>query len=188
MNHKLIIGLLGEKGGGKGTFTSVLKESLPDKTIESYRSRDILSDILNILNLPLTRDNFQTLAPLLRDNFRSDIITQAIAKKISQSEADIVIFDGVRWNSDVELIRTFPNNYLVYVTADPKIRYQRTKLRKEKAGEDQATFEQFLEEETAETERYIPIIGATADFKIINNGSLDEFKNQVSQILTKINE
>ena len=45
---KMVIGLIGENGSGKETFTNLLKGILPDKEIEKIGTGDILRDILDI--------------------------------------------------------------------------------------------------------------------------------------------
>jgi dephospho-CoA kinase len=113
-------------------------------------------------------------------------LSTASKNRIGSAKADIVLFDGVRWESDVKLVRSFRKNFLIYVTADPKVRYERTKARKQKVGEDLATFDQFLEDEKIATEIYIPEFGKSADFKIENNGTLDDLKSQITKIWLEI--
>jgi dephospho-CoA kinase len=72
------------------------------------------------------------------------------------------------------------------VTADLKLRYERTKMRKEKDGEEDATLEQFLEEEGRLTELSIHEIGRHAEFKLNNNGTAEELKKQTDEMMKKI--
>ena len=180
-NQKIIIGVVGEKGSGKGTFAKLLQEVLPQKTIEVIRSSDILKQTLQLWGLPETRGNLQRLTIMVEQAFGSGTLSHTVHEKLVNSQADIVIFDGVRWEVDVEMLRQFPQNFLVYITADPHIRHERTKVRGEKAGEENATFEQFMREEQALTEVLIPEIGLLADLTINNNGSTEDFKKQVEE-------
>lgn len=182
----MIIGLVGQKGGGKGTFTDLLKKAAPNKTISRIKSSDILLETLHTWGIPATRRNFQILASTMVADYGEGILTKAVHKRIAHDPSDIVIFDGVRWDSDVKMVREFPQSLIVYVTASPKIRYERTKTRKEKADEGDVTFEQFLEEEQMPTEIDIPRIGAKADFKIINDGTLEDFEKQVKEFYEKL--
>lgn len=175
---KIIIGLVGEKGSGKETFGNFLKELLPKKFIDRIHFSDILIETLDLWDVSKTRGNLQILAQHM-EKFGPGILSRAIKKRVENSKAKIVIIDGIRWESDLKMLRSFPKNLLVYITADLKIRYQRTKIRHEKAFEDAASFEQFFEEEKAKNEILIPKIGKSADRKIINNGSLEEFKINV---------
>ena len=78
------------------------------------------------------------------------------------------------------------NFFLVYVTADLKIRYERTKKRKEKDDEADATFEQFLEEEGRLTEVSIHEIGEKADYIVDNGGTWEALKAQVNKMMDEI--
>jgi dephospho-CoA kinase len=176
---KLFIGLVGEKGGGKDTFAETFKSLVNDFSIGRCRSSDILAQTLEKWSLPKTRHNLQHLAIVMDQGFGVGTLTAALKANILKMQEDIIIFDAVRWMSDVELARSFPLNFLVYITADSKIRYERTKARKEKVGEATTTYEQFLEDEKVSTETDIPVIGRAADATIINGNDLERFKAAV---------
>lgn len=176
----LLIGLVGEKGSGKETFGNLLMEIVKDKKIIRIRFSDILNYTLKLWDLDSTRENLQNLAIAMDGAYGAGTLSQAIAKQIKDSSADIVILDGIRWKSDVDLLKSFPKNILVYITADLDIRYHRLKLRREKKDEAKS-YEQFMREEKAQNELQIPQIGFGADVKIENNGSLEELKTQVQE-------
>ena len=176
---KLVVGLVGEKGGGKGKFTELIKELAKATTIKSVRFSDVLNDILKIISIAPSRENLQKLVLNLKNAYGPDILTNAVYNRVLNEKSDIVILDGIRWLTDEQMLRKFPNNVLVYITADAKIRYERTKIRGEKAGENEASFEQFQKEEQVETEIFIPQIGSRADVVIHNNGTMEGFENQV---------
>lgn len=187
---KIFIGLVGEKRGGKETFTKLFREILPDKNIASVRFSDVLYETLNLWSIPATRENLQKLAVIMKTNngFGEGALTKAIYERILRLDADIVIVDGVRWRTDVELIRKFPKNLLVYITADAKLRYKRQLKSSEKANEEHATFAQFMKEEQAENEILIPEIGKSADYKIENNSTLKDLKLKVIEFTKSLNE
>src|SRR3989344_2280533 len=174
----MIIGLVGEKGSGKDTFAKYLQE-ISDKSVAHTRFSDLLKQTLNLWDLPVTRANLQKLAQVL-ENFGTGTVAHGLEKQIQKSEADIIILDGIRWKPDIELLKKFPKYLLVYITADPKLRFERLKSRGEKDGEAAMSFEQFLEEEKAPNELLIPEIGSEADDKIQNNGPIEDFKKQVA--------
>lgn len=178
---ELVIGVVGEKRSGKETFVKLLQEIAQDKKIKHSRFSDILFETLSFWNIPSTRQNLQKLAVIMDQGYGAGTLTRAVEQRIARERADIIILDGVRWQTDIEMVRRFPNNLLVYITAEPIVRYERTKTIKEKAGEDSTTFEQFIAEEQAPNETQIPIIGNGANFKIANNGSLEEFRKKVEE-------
>ena len=179
-----IIGLVGEKGSGKDTFAKYLTE-ISDKKIAHIRFSDLLKQTLKLWDIEPSRANLQKLAQLLED-FGSGTVAHGLEKQIESTEADIIILDGIRWKPDVELLRKFPDHKLVYITADPKLRFERLKNRGEKTGESEMSYDQFLEEEKAPNELLIPEIGANADIKIENNGTIEDFDKTIEELCSKI--
>lgn len=174
-----IIGLVGEKGSGKETFTKFFCEAMTDHSVAVICFSDLLAETLTLWGMPVTRKNLQQLAGIMNTGFGEGTLTHAIRERIKLQSSDMVLLDGVRWESDWRMIRELPNSMLIYLTAKPKIRYERLKLRNQKVGESEATIEQFLEEEKAYTEIFIAKIGADADHTIENNGTLAEYRERV---------
>jgi len=128
------------------------------------------------------------LALVLKEGYGPSVIIDSLIQDMEKNGSDIIIADGIRMHGDVEPFRKkYGNNFfLIYVTADLRLRYERTKKRKEKEGEDKATFEEFLEEEGRLTEVSIHEIGRQANFKLNNNGTSEELKKQVDDMMKKI--
>lgn len=176
-----IIGLVGEKGSGKDTFAKYLQE-ISEKNVAHIRFSDLLKQTLKLWDLPVTRANLQKLAQVLED-FGTGTVAHGLEKQIRGTEAEIIILDGIRWKPDVELLKKFPSHKLVYITADPKLRFERLKARGEKDGEANMSYEQFLKEEKATNELLIPEIGSQAEYKITNNGSIEDFKQEIKKLV-----
>ena len=185
---KIHIGLVGEKGSGKETFVNFIKEirsiSNPNSPVAHFRFSDILGETLAMWGIEKTRENYQTLPQAMKHYFGDDVLSHAVKKRIMKSGiyrlSDVIILDGVRWREDVKMLGTLENNILIYITAEPKVRYERIKNRNEKVGENTTTFEQFQMQELAKTEILIPIIGKeNAHLKIENNNTLKQFEKNV---------
>ena len=177
-----VIGLVGEKGSGKETFTIFLEEIASSKKIAHIRFSDLLKDTLNYWSLPQTRENLQKLAVVMNTGFGEGSLSHAICEQIKNIDAEIIVVDGVRWESDVTLIRTFDKNYLIYITADLDKRFERLKKRGEKTDEGTTSLEQFKKEEQALNEILISQIGSNADFKIENNGTFEQLKEKIESL------
>ena len=180
---KLVIGLVGEKGSGKQTFVNFFKDLNPNLKIGQVRFSDILAQTLLMWDIPITRSNLQQLSIAMDKTFGSKTLAHAAKFNIEGETADIIIFDGIRGFAQVDMIKTYPKNIIVYITAKQKLRYQRLKNKSEKVGETGLSFEQFMKEEKVKTELEIPKLGKMADVKIENNGTLDEFKTKIKQLL-----
>lgn len=186
--HKLIIGLVGEKGGGKETVGNLLAGILADKKVVRVRSSDILAETLTAWDLPLNRHNLQHLAIVMDGGYGKGTLSHAVKRRIETLDADVVVFDGIRWETDAELLRSFDRNFLIYVTADIKMRYERSKLRKEKVGEDMISFEKFVGEESVDTETHIGKIGHGANCTIANDGTTDDLRTKVEKCVVDMRE
>lgn len=183
----LVVGLVGEKGSGKGTFAELLENGAPaGKRVVRVRFSDLLRETLDLWRIAKTREHLQTLAAIMVKHYGPETLAHATVHRVAEAKADVVLLDGVRWEADRLLIRSFEHNLLVYITASPRIRYERLRGRSENAKEGQTTYEQFLKEEHAVTEHAIPAIGATADIRIVNEGSRDELRRYINAVIDRV--
>ena len=188
LNNKIIIGLVGEKGAGKGTVSEYLKTN---HQAQHFGTSKILKRTLEDLGLPLTRDNLIKLALVLKEGFGATVVIDSLIREIRERGTSfIIIADGIRMHDDLPPFRQLfgPNFFLLYVTADMKVRFERTKARKEKDGEDKMSWQDFIAEEARLTEVSIHEVGRQADFTIHNDGSLAQLEAQMSQIMTEIKQ
>ena len=185
MPNKIVIGLIGEKGSGKGTVSDYLIEKYG---AIHYGTSKILRRTLEDLHVPVTRDNLVKLALVLKEGYGPSVIIDSLIKDMENNGSDIIIADGIRMHGDVDPFRKKygENFFLVYVTADLKLRYERTKIRQQNEGEGKATFQEFLEEEGKLTEVSIHEIGRQADYKLGNNGTPEELKKQTDAMMEEI--
>lgn len=180
---KIIIGFVGQIACGK--------EAVKKYIVQKYKAQDCrfstsLRDVVKRLDIPESRENLQKLSTILRAGFGEDILAKVIAFDASKLDSDIVLIDGVRRMADIKYLKELPNFYLIKVEADPKIRYERMKLRNENAGDKDKTFEQFLADENYETEKSIPEVMDFAKIAINNNGTLEDLYSQADKIISDI--
>lgn len=180
--NKIIIGFVGDLASGKGTACKYLKEK---HGAEVYRFSTILRDILNRVYVEISRANLQKISTAIRETFGQDAMSHAIAKDISGGTNEIMAVDGIRRPSDIVGMEKFPGFHLVYLTAEPKIRWQRLTKRNENEGDDKKILEEFLRDEQAEADRLIKDIGKKAEFTIVNDGTFEELYRQIEDILGK---
>ncbi|OGY85739.1 MAG: hypothetical protein A2233_02920 [Candidatus Kerfeldbacteria bacterium RIFOXYA2_FULL_38_24] len=180
----MIIGLIGLKLSGKGTVASYLKEHYQAK---SYSMSGVLSDILDRLYLPQSRQNMIELVTSLRAVFGEDILAQVRKQDIQKAQDKLAIIDAVRMPKEVAIFSTLPNFILLYVDAPLKMRFERAKNRGEKAGEKNMSFSDFQKEEKAITEQNIVALKTKADFIINNLGTLAQLYAQIEDFLKKTN-
>ena len=179
---KKIIGLVGEIGSGKDTFCGYVKENYKDVYV--FRFSDSLTEILKMFFDSVKREDQQWLGEILRERFGKDILFKAILRKADKIDEGIIVLNGVRKEGETKTIKE-NGGKIVYITADQKLRWERVRIRKEKADDD-VPFEKFVEMGKAEAELQITTVGAMADFKLENNGSKEEFYKKVKEIIESI--
>lgn len=185
MSKKVIIGLTGQIACGKG----VIKKFLIEKyNASDYRFSTILRDILIRLNIEQSRENIMKVSTFLRQTFGEDILAKVMANDVKKDETNFIVIDGIRRLADIKYLKDVPGFFLVSVEASEDIRYDRVVKRNENPGDDKKTFEEFLQDDIAETEEQIPETMKNANLKIDNNGTWDELWEQIHQLVKKINE
>jgi len=180
LKDTLVIALAGEIASGKGTVSEYLAQRYG--AVE-YKFSDILKDILNRVHLDKNRENFTKLSIGLRKYYGQDILAFALAEDIKNSNDKIIVVDGVRRPEDLKYLRELDNFVFVFITADPKVRYERLIHRDEKQDDQTKTFEQFKEDAKLETEQTIAQLESVADVIIDNGGALKELYAQVDKIV-----
>jgi len=182
---KTYIGLVGEAGSGKGTFVKIMQEITaltPTITLGHIKFSGILMETAERWNLPINRETLQKIPQAMREKFGANVLSRAIEHEALTLNKKMIILDGIRWETDVKMLQTLPNNILIYLTAEEKIRFERLKKRGERSGETTMTFEQFREEGRAVNEILIPHIGKNwAHIRIENNGTIEEFEKKTKE-------
>lgn len=179
---KKILGLVGETGSGKDTFSKYLKKKY--KPVFCFRFSTPLTEALKIFFNEVKKEDQQWLAISLRKRFGNNILGEAIKKKIKGIKKGIIILNGIRAWEEYKMIKNLGGK-VIYITTDSKTRWQRIQKRGEKK-DDPISYKKFLKLEKAKTEILIPQIGQKADFKIENNSSKRNFYQKIKTVLRKI--
>lgn len=179
---KKILGLVGGTGSGKDTFCDYVKKISPN--VFCFRFSQPLSEVLGIFFSDIKKEDQQWLATALRERFGTNILGEAIKKKIEGIKEGILVLNGIRMPEEAEMVRDIGGK-IIYITADLKLRWERVQKRGEKK-DDEVSYEKFLEIDNGIPERQIVKIGEQADFKIENNASLKDFYVKIEDVLEKI--
>ncbi len=178
---RIVIGLVGATGSGKDTVAEYLKEKYKVKLM---RFADPLKETLAIYFDKFSKEDQQWLAVEFRNRFGDDILSRALRKRIDDGNG-ILVINGIRFWEDFHFIKSYTNSYIIYIDVPQRLRWKRTIKRKEKT-DDKVSFEKFKQIDQAETERYVPDIGAKADFTIKNDKDLDNLLRETDKVMEKI--
>lgn len=183
-----IYGLSGTNGAGKDTVGDVLAEngwlfvSVSDMLREEAKKR----------GLPVEREVLRFIsAEWRRELGLGALIDKSVEYYESQKQKyNGLVMSSLRNPGEADRVHEI-GGQVIWVDADPQIRYQRIYSRK-RSAEDNKTFEQFLSEENAEMSHSgdeatlnIAAVKAKSDIFLTNDGSdLDAFSRVV---LNKLN-
>lgn len=181
---KIIIGISGEIASGKDTAARYLVDRYGAKL---FMFSDPLRDVLSRLHLAQTRENLTRVSGVLRGAFGDDILSNSIAMDAAHDPSMLVVIDGVRRHTDIKAVSGLPEFSLVYVEADMRTRYERIVKRRQNADDATKTFEDFQRDHLLETEVGIPELKADARSVISNEGTLEELRAQVDEIMAELN-
>ncbi len=180
---KLILGLTGLAGSGKGTIGDMLQTRYGATflTFSSY-----LSSVLDTLALERSRDNQIKMSECLRATFGEDALSHAITRDALAAQTDLVVMDGIRRVGDiVNELEPLPQFRLAAVDADPRTRYERITSRGEKTDEKGMSWEAFLAQDQRSTEVSILETMARATLRISNNGTPKELEKELDVLMNQ---
>lgn len=178
----IVIGITGTNGAGKGTVVDFL---IGEKGFGHYSVRDYLLKIIKGKGLPANRDSMISLANELRKNHSSSYIIDQLYELAKRNNQNCVI-ESIRTPGEVTSLRRKGDFFLIAVDADPKIRYQRVKIRNSET--DHISYNTFLENEMEEMnstdsdKQNISECIKKADFNLTNNGSIHELHQQLEEL------
>jgi len=183
----IIIGITGTLGSGKGT---IVKYLIRKREYTHFSVREFLLKEIKKRNLPENRDSMVMVANKLRKQNSPSYITDQLYEQSLKHNKDAII-ESIRTPGEVESLRIKGEFYLFAVDADPRIRYERIKLRNSET--DQIDFDTFIANEEREmttidpNKQNLKKCLEMADFVLLNNGSRDDLFQEVEKVLVQIN-
>ncbi|NQT49079.1 AAA family ATPase [Candidatus Kuenenbacteria bacterium] len=182
--NKLILGFVGEIASGKGEACDYI---IKKHNTGYFRFSSIIRDVLKRLHLDESRETMQKISLVLRENFGQDLFAKVIAKDAENDSHNIVCIDGIRRIPDIKYLQELPNFHLINIDADEKFRFERIIKRTENPDDKNKTFEEFQKDQQGETELTIREVAQQATIKIDNNGTIEDLKKQIDDLITKLN-
>jgi dCMP deaminase len=181
----IVIGITGTLGAGKGTIVEILKE----KGFVHYSARDFLVKEIEKLGLEVNRDTMTLVANQRRKEEGADFIAKGLLSMAKQQDKNCII-ESIRNIKEIDYLKKNSEFILFSIDADIKTRYKRIKLRKSET--DKVDFKTFCENEQREmtsndeNKQNLSLCIQRADFAFDNNGSMEDLKKKVDDILDTI--
>jgi dephospho-CoA kinase len=182
MDGMKVVAVVGMTGSGKSEAAAVFR----DKGFAGVRFGDITDEEVKKRGLPLTEANERPVREELRRRYGMSVYARLSLPRIEAAlKKSNVVIDGLySWEEYVFLKERFGEDFIVVaVWASPGTRYARL------AGRDvrSLTMQQAAGRDRAEIENLNkggPIV--MADYTVINEGTVDEMREQVERIIVEI--
>jgi len=178
---KIVIGVTGMPGSGKGVVREIVREYgfpvvvMGDEVRAEAARR----------NLEPTPENLGKLMLQIRAEEGPGVLARRCIPKIRALDAEVVVVDGLRSPHEVkEFRKVFPKFKVIAIHASPKTRFQR--LLRRGRSDDPKDWKTFYMRDQRELSVGIGEVIATADYMIVNEGSIEELEAQLKQIIKKV--
>ena len=177
----MLFGITGTNGSGKGAVVEYL---VSKKGYSHYSARTVILEALNQAHLPSTKENMRTVANTLRkEHGASYIIEQLYAMAKEDTNA---VIESIRTIGEAEFLKK-NNAKIIAVDAEKKTRFER--VANKGLQLDHMSFEDFGRIEDREMASSDPwdmnVFGVIqlADAKIMNDGTLEDLRAKIDQVL-----
>jgi dephospho-CoA kinase len=173
-----VIGLTGTNGAGKGEAALFFVE----KGYAHLSLSDVIREELRKQKQEITRDNMISMGNFMRLKYSPDNLASRVAKKITEK----AVIDSIRNPREVEFFRKHYNFILLAIDAPAELRFER--VQKRGRDESAANFQEFMAKEaeemgTDEKSQQLLACMEMADHTIINDGSLEDLRNKLEELL-----
>lgn len=182
----IIIGITGHIGSGKGTVVDYLTKT---KGLKHFSARTLITKEVEKRGLPLNRDSMTLVANELRQKYSPSYIIEQLYHHAKKQGHDCII-ESIRTVGEIEALRTIGHFYLLAVTADLPLRYERIVLRGNET--DHISFDTFAEQDKREAEstdphkQNIDACIKKADVVLNNNGTIEELHKEIDEAMVEL--
>lgn len=186
--QKTIIAFAGRNGCGKGTAAELSSSSL---NAPKHTFSDVLYELHAACGIPresVGRPTLQELSTVVRRWFGQDALARVMGGKCMDAPGTYVVIDGVRRLTDTDLLqREYGEGLIsVWIETSADNRYARLKARKEKAGEQMMSREDFDLQEQAESEQQLDFVRQACKIVITNDGTSEEFATKIEALVATV--
>ena len=188
MSQKIIVGITGTHGSGKGTIVDYLKT----QGYTHFSATALMRTELERRGQPVNRLGYSLLANEWRAQFGSEYIADTLYKQ-AQASSDNALIEAIYTIGEIDKLRSAAQAggekfVLLAIDADQKVRYER--IQEHRKGEkDNVTFREFVAHEAGEMKSSDPsrqnlaACRERADIVLFNNGSKEDLFRELDEKL-----
>ena len=184
MKNSLFIGLIGENGSGKTTACDIFK-TIGFETVSLSR---VVRDYVESKGLKQERNVLIEYANILKQKHGLTYFAETCFNTVSFKQYERVVFDSVRHPDEVSFLKE-KGVYFVGLKVPVSVRYERIKKRQHMT--DLIDYQTFIEQDKREKSgdslgQNLDKAFLLCDVIIENSDNLDRFKNQLLDVVSKM--
>ncbi len=180
----MIFGISGPNAAGKGEAVEFLRA----RSFYAVSLSDVIREVLEARGEAESREAMIEAGRALRAEHGEAVLAERIASRLAQDRNYVI--DSIRHPAEVEALRTRTEHFrLIWVDADVETRFVR--LRERGRSGDPTSLEEFERLEARElgsddsAAQQLLAVRDLADFKVENNGALEDLKGSLQRILER---
>lgn len=181
MRDKVIVGVSGMPGAGKGAFRRVIQKmgypvvTMGDEIREEVKRRKIKPTPQNLGKIMLQ----------LREVEGPAAVAKRCIPKLKNTKERTVVVDGIRSLHEVEEFKKhFRNFTLIALHASPKTRFKR--LYRRRRSDDPKSWETFMQRDQRELSVGLGALIAVADRMLVNEGTMAQLRKKSRRVLKEV--
>ncbi len=178
------IGLVGMPGSGKSTALEIARSFTPPP--EVITMGDVIREEVKKRNLPPDSAHLGKIAKELRAAEGPQVVARRCLHKILDAKSEIVIIDGIRSDSEVDVFRKEVKLILIAVITPENLRHKWLMARGR--NDDSTSIEIIIARDQREIDFGVGKVIDRADHKIMNTGTIEDLKAACQQVFMEIIE
>ncbi|MEM0083182.1 MAG: AAA family ATPase [Candidatus Nezhaarchaeales archaeon] len=175
-----LICLTGMPGAGK----TVVAEVARSLGLKVYSMGDIVREEVLKEKGSLSWEDIKRVMYEMRKKEGPRAIARRVLRRMMDEDWDIAVVEGVRSLDEVEEFKSVGKVVILAIHSSPTVRYTRLKRRAREG--DPRSFEEMKERDLKELSLGLGNVIALADYVIVNDGGLEEFKNKARKVLLNL--
>ena len=177
-----VIGFTGMPGSGKTEAVKIAKEF----GSKVFGMGDIVKDEARKNGIEMNDKNVGSFATNERKKFGMGVWAERTSERIKNISDRIIVIDGIRNNEEVEKFREIFGMDFVMIAIRTKNDQRLGRIMKRKREDDTQSKEEFDGRDKREEGWGIGTAINEADIKVMNEGTLENFKQNIREILRQI--
>lgn len=175
-----IICLTGMPGAGK----TVVAEVARSMGLKVYSMGDVVREEVLKEKGGLSWEDIKRAMFELRAKEGPRAVAKRVLKFMMSEKWDVAVIEGVRSLDEVEEFKSVGKVIVLAIHSSPMDRYVRLKNRAREG--DPKSYEEMMERDLKELSLGLGNVIALADFMIVNDGSLEDFKEKARKVLSSL--